>query len=269
MDTEYIYPLEGTTTINTLPYIEPDDVNHYRAIFLSDVHLGTRGCQAELLLDFLKHNDADTWYLVGDILDGWVLKSRWYFPQSHNDVIQKLLKKVRKGAQMILVPGNHDEFARHYLDMNFGGVEVKDPAYHIAADGRRFLIIHGDQFDCVVQNMKWIAYIGDIAYNFSVWANRRINKVRSQMGLSYWSLSAWLKSTVKEAVNFIGSFEDVVVSEAHRHKVDGIICGHIHHCAIKEMRDITYINTGDWVESCTAIAETYSGEFKILQWEVT
>lgn len=243
--------------------------NHYRAIFISDVHLGTRGCQPELLLDFLKHNDADTWYLVGDIVDGWVLKSRWHFPQTHNDVIQKLLKKVRKGAHMIYIPGNHDEFVRQYIGMTFGGVEVLDPAYHVTAKGKRLLIIHGDQFDVVTQNIRWLAFVGDFLYDLSVWANRRVNQMRYRMGLSPWSLSKWLKKTVKEAVKFIGSFEDVVVSETHAHKAEGVVCGHIHHAAIKDMRDILYINCGDWVESCTAVVETEEGDFKIIPWHLT
>ena len=239
----------------------------WRTLFLSDVHLGTRGCQAELLLDFLKHNHAGTIYLVGDMVDGWRLKSGWYWPQSHNDVVQKLLRRARKGARLIYIPGNHDEFMRDYLGQHFGGVEVINQIVHTAADGKRLLVIHGDQFDVVVMHARWLAYCGDWAYEFALWSNTWFNRLRRMLGLPYWSFSAWAKLKVKNAVNFIGSFEETLAAEAGKLGVDGVICGHIHHAAIRQIGTITYLNTGDFVESCTAIAENEDGRFEILRWQ--
>lgn len=239
---------------------------HYRALFLSDIHLGTRGCQAEILLDFLRVHDAETIYLVGDIVDGWRLRRAWHWPQAHNDVIQKLLRKGRKGARIVYLPGNHDEFLRDYLGSHFGGVEVADTAVHVAADGRRYLVIHGDQFDVVVRHAKWLAFLGDWAYTTALVVNTWVNVIRRRLGLTYWSLSAWAKLKVKNAVNFIGKFEDALSSEARRNGVDGVICGHIHHATIHDRFGIRYINTGDWVESCTAIVETHDGRFELIRW---
>ena len=181
--------------------------HRYRTLFLSDLHLGTRGCQAHLILDMLRHVEADTIYLVGDIIDGWRLRSGWYWPQAHNDVIQKLLRKVRRGARMVFVPGNHDEFARQFFGLTFGGIEIKRQAIHTAADGKRYLIIHGDEFDVVVRHSKWLAFFGDWAYDFALFVNTHFNAARRALGLPYWSFSAWAKLKVKNAVNFIGSFE--------------------------------------------------------------
>jgi len=247
---------------------EPEPVI-YRTLFLSDIHLGTRGCQAELLLDFLRHNDAETIYLIGDIVDGWRLKSGWYWPQAHNDVLQKLLRKVRKGARMIYVPGNHDEFARDYIGMVFGGVEVADHAYHMTADKKRLLIVHGDQFDIVVQHARWLAWLGDWAYTLALWLNLWFNKIRRRLGFSYWSFSAWAKLKVKNAVNFIGAFETALAEAARRHQANGVVCGHIHHAVIRDIDGITYINTGDFVESCTAVAEHEDGRLEVLCWQMT
>ena len=246
---------------------EPE-TTHYRTLFLSDIHLGKRGCQADLFLDFLRYHDADTVYLVGDIIDGWALKGGWYWPQSHNDVIQKLLRKVRKGTRMVFIPGNHDEFARDYLGMNFGGVEVADSAIHETANGKRFLIIHGDQFDIVVSHARWIALLGDWAYEVALFTNNWFNKARRALGFPYWSFSAWAKLKVKDAVSFIGSFEKTLAEEARRQGAQGVVCGHIHHAVIREMEGITYVNTGDFVESCTAVAEHYDGRLEILTWLV-
>lgn len=237
-----------------------------RTLFLSDVHLGTRGCQASLLLDFLKRYDADTIYLVGDIIDGWRLKSGWYWPQAHNDVIQKLLRKVRKGARLVYIPGNHDEFLRDYLGTHFGGIEIADQAIHQTADGRRFLVIHGDQFDLVVRHARWLALLGDGAYTVALSVNTHLNAARRRLGLTYWSLSAWAKLKVKNAVNYIGRFEEFLVGEAKRHEVDGVICGHIHHPAMHDLLGILYVNTGDWVESCTATVEHYDGRLEMVRW---
>jgi UDP-2,3-diacylglucosamine pyrophosphatase LpxH len=245
------------------------DAKHYRTLFVSDIHLGKRGCQADLFLDFLRYHDADDIYLVGDIIDGWALKGGWFWPQSHNDVIQKLLRKVRKGSRMIFVPGNHDEFARGYLGMNFGGVEVVDSAVHEMADGRRFLIIHGDQFDIVVSHARWLALLGDWAYEVALFSNFWFNKARRALGFPYWSFSAWAKLKVKDAVNFIGSFEKTLADEARKRDCQGVVCGHIHHAMIRDMDGVTYVNTGDFVESCTAVAEHYDGTLEILHWQST
>ncbi len=246
-----------------------EKTRRFRALFLSDVHLGTRGCQADLLLDFLRHHDADTIYLVGDIIDGWRLKKTWYWPQTHNDVVQKLLRKARKGADVIYLPGNHDEFLREYLGTHFGGVEVMESAVHEAADGRRYLVIHGDQFDVVVRHAKWLALLGDWAYVTALACNTWVNIIRRRLGLTYWSLSAWAKSKVKNAVNFIGKFEATLSAEAERRDVDGVVCGHIHYPKIADTRGILYVNTGDWVESCTAVGETHDGEFVLIRWTET
>ncbi len=241
----------------------------YRTLFLSDVHLGTRGCQAGLLLDFLKHNDAATIYLVGDMIDGWQLKNGWYWPQAHNDVVQKLLRKVRRGVRVIYVPGNHDEFARGYTGSVFGGVEVAGHAYHMTADNKRLLIVHGDEFDIVVHHARWLAFLGDWAYTVALWSNLWFNKVRRKLGFPYWSLSAWAKLKVKNAANFIGAFEVALAEAARRHHADGVVCGHIHHAAIRDVGGITYVNTGDFVESCTAVAEHDDGRLEILRWQMT
>ncbi|ADZ69913.1 UDP-2,3-diacylglucosamine diphosphatase [Polymorphum gilvum] len=243
-----------------------DEARHYRALFLSDIHLGTRGCQADLLLDFLKHNDAEMIYLVGDIVDGWRLKRAWYWPQSHNDVIQKILRKARKGARVVYIPGNHDEFLRDFLGTHFGGVEVADSIIHTSADERQYLVIHGDQFDVVIRHAKWLAFFGDRAYVTALALNTTVNAMRRRVGLTYWSLSAWAKLKVKNAVNFIGRFEQTLSEEARRRGADGVICGHIHHAASHDAYDIHYINTGDWVESCTAVAEHHDGTFEVIRW---
>ncbi|MGO4707161.1 UDP-2,3-diacylglucosamine diphosphatase [Microvirga sp. 2MCAF38] len=242
------------------------DVTRVRALFLSDIHLGTKGCQAGHLLDFLKQYDADMVYLVGDIVDGWRLKSGWYWPQAHNDVVQKLLRKVRKGTRVIYIPGNHDEFLRDYVGSNFGGIELADQAIHETADGKRYLVIHGDQFDLVVRHARWLALLGDWAYTTALFINTYLNLVRRRMGLTYWSLSAWAKLKVKNAVNFISQFEEFLSSEAKRQDVDGVICGHIHHAALHDTFGIRYVNTGDWVESCTAVVEHYDGTLEIIRW---
>jgi len=245
---------------------ETMELKHYRTLFLSDVHLGTRGCQAELLLEFLKYNDAETIYLIGDIVDGWRLGRSWYWPQHHNDVVQKLLRKARKGARVVYTPGNHDEFLRDFLGTHFGGVEVLADAIHTTADGREFLVIHGDQFDVVVRHARWLAYFGDWAYVTALNLNTGVNLVRRKLGLTYWSLSAWAKLKVKNAVNFIGKFEETLATEARRRKVDGVICGHIHHAANHRDWGIQYVNSGDWVESCTAVAEHHDGTFEVIRW---
>ena len=242
------------------------ETKRFRSLFISDLHLGTKGCKSDLLLDFLKLHDAETIYLVGDIIDGWRLRSGWYWPQTHNDIVQKLLRKVRKGARMVYVPGNHDEFAREYIGYTFGGVEIVRNATHLTADGKRFLVTHGDEFDIVVRHARWLALLGDWAYGAALTANTAFNAVRRRLGFPYWSFSAWAKLKVKNAVSFIGSFEVALAEEATRNNVDGVICGHIHHAAIRPINGVTYVNIGDFVESCTAVVEHFDGRFEILRW---
>lgn len=249
--------------------VQPDVAapTRYRSIFLSDVHLGTRGCQAHLVLDFLRHNDADTYFLVGDIIDGWRLsRAGWYWPQAHNDVIQKLLRKVRRGARMVFIPGNHDEFARQFLGLTFGGIEIVRNTIHTTADGRRFLVMHGDEFDVVVRHSKWLAFFGDWAYDTALFINTHFNTIRRAFGFGYWSFSAWAKLKVKNAVNFIGSFERELAGEAKRRGCDGVICGHIHHPTIHDIDGVTYVNTGDFVESCSLVVEHEDGRLEVLRW---
>ena len=238
----------------------------YRAIWISDVHLGTRGCKAAFLLDFLRHTDSDFLYLVGDIVDGWRLRRSWYWHQLHNDVIQKLLRKARKGTKVVYVPGNHDEMLRDYLDLHFGGVFVTAEAMHETAAGKRLLILHGDEFDGVVRYARWLAFLGDRAYSIALVLNHWFNKVRLRLGYPYWSLSAFLKHKVKNAVNYIGDFEKAVAAEAKRRGADGVVCGHIHKAEMREIEGILYCNDGDWVESCTALVEDDSGRLEILHW---
>ncbi|MDF2619408.1 MAG: metallophosphoesterase [Xanthobacteraceae bacterium] len=261
-------PFEGLTEEASEVSDAPEG-HRYRSLFLSDVHLGTKGCQADLLLDFLRYHEADTIYLVGDIVDGWRLRAGWYWPQTHNDVVQKLLRKGRKGARIVYLPGNHDEFLRDYYGNHFGGIEVMETAIHEAADGRRYLVIHGDVFDVVVRHAKWLAFLGDGAYTSALGINTYLNWVRRKLGFPYWSLSQWAKLKVKNAVNFIGRFEEAVATEARRHKVDGVICGHIHHATMHGNFGVDYINCGDWVESCTAIVEHEDGRFELIDWART
>jgi UDP-2,3-diacylglucosamine pyrophosphatase LpxH len=264
--------MKWDVVIPGLPAAEPNETRHpvhsasYRALFLSDLHLGARAFQAEALLEFLKHNDADTIYLVGDIIDFWRMRRSPYWPQSHNDVVQKLLRKVRKGARIIYVPGNHDEALREYCGTHFGGIELHRDFIHTTADGRRFLVIHGDEFDVVVRYAQWLAFLGDRSYELLLWCNHPLNWARRRLGFGYWSLSAFLKHQVKQAVNFMGEFEEALTEEAERLEVDGIICGHIHRAANHKSGNIQYVNCGDWVESCTAIAEDHDGQLHLINW---
>jgi UDP-2,3-diacylglucosamine pyrophosphatase LpxH len=239
---------------------------HYRAVFISDVHLGTRGCQAELLLDFIRSVECDTLYLIGDIIDGWKLKSGWYWPQAHNDVVQKVLRMARKGVKVIYVPGNHDERGRDYCGVHFGGVVVARDWIHEAADGKRYLVTHGDEFDGVIAHARWLAFLGDWSYRALLALNTHWNHLRRRLGLGYWSLSAYLKGKVKNALQFIENFEQAVADEARRRGVDGVICGHIHKAEMRDIDGILYVNDGDWVESCTAVVEHPDGRLEILEW---
>ena len=238
----------------------------YRTLWISDLHLGTPGCQADALLDFLKRTECDTLFLVGDIIDGWQLRRHWYWPQSHNDVIQKLLRKARKGTRVIFVPGNHDEFARRYVGHNFGGIDVAEDWIHETADGRKLWVMHGDLFDGVIQCAKWLAHLGDSLYEFTLRLNRHLNSLRARVGLPYWSLSRYLKLKVKRAVSYVGDFEAAVAREARRRGVQGVVCGHIHHAELRQIDGILYANDGDWVESLTALAEHADGRLEIIEW---
>ena len=236
-----------------------------RTVWISDLHLGTRGCDAPGVLEFLRTTEFDRLYLVGDVVDLWRLRREHYWPQAHSDVIQKLLRKARKGADIIFIPGNHDEFLANFLGI-FGNVAVQRQAIHETADGRRLLVMHGHEFDAVTTHAKWLAHLGDLGYGFLLWANRPLNLVRTRLGLHYWSLSAFAKSRVKTAVNFIGNFEEAVAHYAGLHHADGIICGHIHTAAVKQIGAVTYYNTGDWVESSTALVEHHDGRLELLRW---
>jgi UDP-2,3-diacylglucosamine pyrophosphatase LpxH len=238
----------------------------FRSIFISDVHLGTATCQAGKLLDFLRHTESRNLYLVGDIVDGWQLKRRWFWNQTHNDIVQKILRKARKGTRIVWIAGNHDEVMRHFLGLAFGGIEIREEAVHVTASGKRLLVIHGDLFDAVVQGAKWLAYLGDNLYMLALKLNQWLNHLRAQMGLPYWSLSQFLKHRVKNAVSYIGKFEEALAAEARRRDLDGVICGHIHKAEIRDIGGILYANDGDWVESLTALVELESGELQIVDW---
>lgn len=245
---------------------EASQLLRVRTAWISDLHLGTPGCQADALLDFLRHLDCQTLYLVGDIIDGWQLRRQWYWPQAHNDVVQKLLRKARKGTRVVFVPGNHDEFARKYLDHNFGGVDVVEEAMHTTADGKRLWVTHGDLFDGVIQCAKWLAYLGDWAYETTLKVNRWLNSARARLGLPYWSLSRYAKQKVKRAVSYVGQFEAAVAREARARGADGVVCGHIHHAELRTIEGVLYANDGDWVESLTALVEHADGRLEIVDW---
>ena len=240
--------------------------SRYRTIFVSDVHLGTKGSRADLLLEFLLAHQCRELYLVGDIIDGWCLKKNWYWDASHNAVLQHVLKLAQNGTKVIYIPGNHDEFARGFGALDLGAIRIVPDAIHEAADGKRYLVLHGDGFDCVLKHARWLALLGDWAYRFCLGLNRWFNLARRAVGRPYWSLSAYLKLKVKNAVAFIGDFEQAIVEEARRRDVDGVICGHIHHAALREIDGITYCNDGDWVESCTALVERLDGRMEIVRW---
>lgn len=238
----------------------------YRTIWISDIHLGTPGCNAVLLLDFLASCECDTLYLTGDIIDGWRLKKGWYWPDQHNEVVRRLLKMAHRGTRVIYVVGNHDEMLRDYVGLSFGGIEICDETIHHCLDGRSLLVTHGDAFDGVVLYAKWLAFLGDKAYSVLLRVNQIFNRVRRRLGMSYWSLSAYLKRRVKNAVQYVCNFEEAVVHEASQRGVDGVVCGHIHCAEIRQIGGLTYYNDGDWVESCTALVEDKYGEMSIVDW---
>ena len=238
----------------------------FRTIWISDIHLGTRGCNADMLIDFLDHTDSDTIYLVGDIIDGWRLKKRFYWPASHNDVVWRLMKRAKRGTRVVYIPGNHDEMFRQFTGLSFGGVEIRRKAVHETADGRKLLVLHGDEFDAVMLAHRWLAVIGDAAYHAVMKLNVVVNIVRRRLGLPYWSLSKHAKHKVKNAVEFIGRFEEVVAHEAGIRGVDGVVCGHIHTADMRRIGGVDYYNDGDWVEGCTALVEHADGRLEILHW---
>jgi UDP-2,3-diacylglucosamine pyrophosphatase LpxH len=244
--------------------LDPAPTLRVRTVWISDLHLGTPGCRAEALLEFLRAVDCETLYLVGDIIDGWQLRRSWFWPQAHNDVVQKILRKARKGTRVVFVPGNHDEFARRYVDHSFGGVQVVEDCIHVTADGRRLWVTHGDLFDGVVQCARWLAHLGDAAYELALRLNRWFNAARARVGLPYWSLSRYLKLKVKRAVSYVGDFEAAVAREAKRRGAHGVVCGHIHHAEIRTIDGVLYCNDGDWVESLTALVEHDDGRLEIL-----
>ena len=239
----------------------------YRTIWISDLHLGSTQCQGDVLLDFLKYNDSEKLYLVGDIIDFWSLSKKMYWPRDHNTVIQKVLRKARHGTQVIYVPGNHDENVREYDNYVFGDIIVRNSDIHNTVDGKKFLVVHGDEYDTIAKCHKWLAKIGSEGYDFLIWVNRIIRTVRRWFGLqSNFSLAAFVKFKVKNVVQFISDYEESIVSTLKDQRLDGVICGHIHHAEIKEVDGVTYMNDGDWVESCTALVEHVTGEWEIVTW---
>jgi UDP-2,3-diacylglucosamine pyrophosphatase LpxH len=242
----------------------------YRTIWISDVHLGTKGCNAELLIDFLDHTDSEVMYLVGDIIDGWRLKKKFYWPAAHNDIVWRIMKRARRGTRVIYIPGNHDEMFRQFTGLNFGGIEIRRAAFHDTADGRRLMVLHGDEFDAVMLSHRWLAFVGDHAYHLVMKLNVTVSAVRRALGKPYWSLSKAAKHKVKNAARFIGKYEEVVAKAAGERGVDGVVCGHIHTAEFREFdhhgRIIEYWNDGAWVEGCNALVEHHDGRMEILNW---
>ena len=240
----------------------------YRAIFISDTHLGTRGCRSDFLADFLHRVSCQHLYLVGDIIDGWRLRKSWYWDASHDEVLRLILQHARAGTEVTYVPGNHDEMFRAWLPLGLelGGIRLRKETAHTTKDGRRLLVIHGDEFDSVVRYAKFLALLGDWAYASALVVNRWFNAARRRFGYPYWSLSAWLKRQVKEAVKAIDRFESALAGEARRRGFDGVVCGHIHHAEMRDINGVLYINDGDWVESCTALVEHEDGRLELLEW---
>ena len=254
---------------NAQPHVPergPEGRRKYRAIWISDIHLGTRGCNAAMLIDFLDSVDSDILYLVGDIIDGWRLKKHFYWPAAHNDVAWRIMKRAKRGTRVVYIPGNHDEMFRQFTGLNFGGVEIRRKAIHETADGRKLLVLHGDEFDTIMLAHRWLAFVGDAAYGLLMRLNVGVNAVRSWFDLPYWSLSKMAKNKVKNAVAFISKFEEVVAHEAGARGIDGVVCGHIHHAEIREIAGVAYYNDGDWVEGCTALVEHADGYMEVLHW---
>jgi UDP-2,3-diacylglucosamine pyrophosphatase LpxH len=242
----------------------------YRSIFISDVHLGSRGCRAGLLCDFLKHNTCDTLYLVGDIIDGWRLRKNWYWPQTHSDVIRRVLTAAKRGTRVKYIAGNHDEVLRTWLNFIpvLGNLTVSNREEHVGVDGRKYLVVHGDMFDSLMHatSGRWLMHIGDHLYDFIITLNNWWSLARLRLGLPYWSMSKWIKQHTKQAVSYVLNFEQLLANYCHSKGYHGIICGHIHTAEIKMINTTWYGNSGDWVESCTALVEHHSGEWEIITW---
>lgn len=236
-----------------------------RTLWISDVHLGSRDCKAQHLASFLKRYKPNTLYLVGDIIDGWKLRNGMYWPQTHSNVIRRLLTMSKRGTKVIYVTGNHDEFLRRYSKLVLGNIHLVDEIEHLTADGRRLLVIHGDQFDVITRYHKWLAFLGDSAYGLTLILNRWLNHWRERWGYGYWSLSAYLKHKVKSAVSFISDFEEAIAHECSRRGLSGVVCGHIHHAEIRRLGGVDYHNCGDWVESCTALIEHWDGTIELYR----
>lgn len=249
-----------------IPEPAGDNRRKYRTIWISDVHLGTKGCNAELLIDFLDNTDSEVMYLVGDIIDGWRLKKKFFWPASHNDIVWRLLKRAKRGTRIIYIPGNHDEMFRQFTGLNFGGVEIRRAAFHDTVDGRRLMVLHGDEFDAVMLSHRWLAFVGDTAYHVMMGLNGWVNAARKVLGMPYWSLSKAAKHKVKNAVEFIGKYEEVVARAAGDRGVDGVVCGHIHTAEFRNIDGVEYWNDGDWVEGCNALVEHHDGRMEILNW---
>jgi UDP-2,3-diacylglucosamine pyrophosphatase LpxH len=247
----------------------PQSTLRLRSVFISDVHLGFKGCRAEFLLDFLRRVECEQIYLVGDIIDLWSLQRTFYWPQAHNDVIRTILGKAKHGTRVVYVPGNHDRAFRDHDGLTLGNVEICREAIHETADGRRFLVLHGDEFDSIVRASPLLESVGSHAYAAALRLNRYVNAVRQRLGYPYWSLAAFLKHKVKNAVKYIANFERALAVEARRRGVDGVICGHIHRAEITEIDGILYCNDGDWVESCTTLVEDFAGRLSLLRWTET
>ena len=249
------------STNNIIPLLK------YRTIFISDLHLGSKGCQSSMLLDFLRNTRSDYLYLVGDIIDGWRLKNKWFWPQEHNDVVQKILRKARHGTKVYYVSGNHDELVRKFVPINLGEVNIVNEVIHITADNKKLLILHGDKFDAIIRVAPWLAHLGDYAYDFALWINVTLNKIRKALGYKYWSLSKFLKLKVKKAVSYINRYEEVVANYAFKKNMNGVVCGHIHHASDKIIGDVHYYNDGDWVENCSALVEHFDGKLELIYWK--
>lgn len=256
--------LEKSSRTATQDIVHEEMIHHYRSVWISDVHLGTRGSQAAALLGFLRTFDCDTLYVVGDLIDIWAMKRGVFWTQEQSDVIQKILRKGRKGSKIIYIPGNHDERITDFVG-DYANVHIQTRAIHITPDGHRLLVVHGHELDTVVQNIGWLAHVGDIGYQLLLHLNTPVNFFRRLLGRGHWSLSAYVKSSVKNVVNFIGSFEESMVRFAADEGAQGIICGHIHTAAMRKIKDLDYYNTGDWVESLTALIEEDDGQLKLLQ----
>lgn len=256
------------STAKTLPptTLTPGTVRRYRTVWISDVHLGTRGCNAMYLLDFLRSVQCERLCLVGDIIDLWVMRRGLYWPQSHNNVVRTVLGKAKRGTEVIYIPGNHDELLRSYAGKSFGAVKIRRRAVHRTADGRRLLVQHGDEFDSVVQYSPLVALLGSRAYGALLRLNRVVNYARRRLGFPYWSLAGAIKHKVKNAVCFVSHFENAVADAAAGAGVDGLICGHIHRAEISTIGAVQYLNCGDWVESCTALVEHHDGRIELLHW---